>query len=319
MRALLTTFSLIVIILASVPTMAALPVGDVLEKGQPLPEGMIDLYSKGEGLFGIFEVAGTRFTLETLRGPQVPDEVRMGDETAPLFEIDLRLIDEKGFPFVVLTGGSSPIDPEWSKPQDAASTGDPKAMAARSAADFSAAFEALSNLERIKVASDFEPELNTIRNLVPLLRRARIRVQLEDEPGSTAAAAGTKACDYRHEVDVYDKSTFFGILGARHSGTVGWALYATGGYRQMWVACNHGTCPGDSAMQALCYYLSAANRCSAYLSAPNCSTSYGFFSGQHVCNDDSYIQYYRIKYDLYPSTSGGTCADSSLRTRFDCF
>lgn len=45
--------------------------------------------------------------------------------------------------------------------------------------------------------------------------------------------------------------------------------------------------------------------------AGGCNTSYGFFSGQHVCNDDSIAQYWNIKY--LTTSNYPTCSDSTLR------
>jgi hypothetical protein len=46
-----------------------------------------------------------------------------------------------------------------------------------------------------------------------------------------------------------------------------------------------------------------------------CSTDYGVFSGQHVCNDDAILQKcYSCTDGDYPSTTAQCCSDSFLNT-----
>jgi len=209
------------------------------------------------------------------------------------------------------------MDPEWAADAALTISSDSKELASRAARDFSAAFGAISALKTAKLEPGFEPEMRQVFNLLSLLRRA------QEPAGGThstdeLAALQSKACNHATHIEAYDKSTFFGILGARHSASIVWDVDPYHHYVWLWTSCNHGTCASDSAMSYLCYHETAFNRCSCPVMLM-CSTSYGFFSGTHVCNDDTWIQYYLVKYNASPGTSGGTCSDGSLRTRFDCW
>jgi hypothetical protein len=310
----LVLFGLLVSLFSVVsPASAELPEGEVIEKGLPMPDGIVELYCKGESIYGVFELDGARIFLQTRRGEMIPEEVREADPTAPQYEIDVRLMSEDGFQFLTLSGGHSPIEVEWRHALEEMPSVERKALAAR---DFEAALEMVLRMENAKARADFEPEMRTITGLRTILERATIPIGIR-EP-EKVSDMNAKACDHRWQIEVYQKDAYFDGFPAKHTGTVLWDIDPSWSATQLWIACNHGTCPGVSPMTYLCGYLTSASKCSCP-SLPMCSTSFGIFPGQHVCNDDTYMQYYRVRYNILLSSTGGTCSDSSLRTSFSCW
>lgn len=150
--------------------------------------------------------------------------------------------------------------------------------------------------------------------MAPLIESALVQEVVEGYEEKTNS--DSSACSDKHYIEIWRKST---AIIAEHSGTVAKVLGYDGNTYQIWSACNHGTCPGGGGMMKKCTR-TFLNRCGFCQASPNCSTSFGYKSGQHVCNDDTYIQYYRIKYNVTPSKTSGTCSDSSLRMHApDCW
>ncbi len=279
-----------------------------------IPSEIKEFSAQGNSLRGIFEVDGRSITIETRRGPLISWIMRMRDFTAPLFEIDVRLLDEDGFPFFVQFGGHGPIDGEWISEAEFFQS-EAKIISKQDAITnqqlFANARWAIVSLKSLKFKAEFAPEYDVLVGILPLLEteEKNSTENFNDELRMNSSAVSSSD---QHYIEIQKKSAFFiGNTFGEHSATLSKAISKSKTY-QIWSACNHGSCPGTSGMSKKCSktFSKRAGFCS---SPPMCSTMYGFFSGQHVCNDDSKIQYERIKNNANPSTSEGTCADSSLR------
>lgn len=62
---------------------------------------------------GSFTKDGRTIYFETRKGAPNPDD----DPDAPLFELDIRIMDENHIPFVVQIAGHRPIDEKWNEEQ----------------------------------------------------------------------------------------------------------------------------------------------------------------------------------------------------------
>lgn len=290
--------------------------------GNQAPEGLVNLYYEGNALSGTFDFEGSRVFVETRRGSRTPKVVRDTDPNAPQYEIDIRLLDENGIPFFVQVGGHGPVDPNWESSFDplnyeagvsAEQRGEREKESKKA---FNNAAKMIEVLRAVKFQRNLMPEYRALVNILPLIESGKVITRSEEDGRSGIESLVSSD---KHLIEVWKKGAFFGgNIWADHSGTVAKVISSNGGVYQIWSACNHGTCPG-SEMSFKCssvFY----NRVGFCQAPPMCSTQYGFSRGKHVCNDDSYIQYYRIKYDSNPSTIDGTCSDSSLRTKApDCW
>ncbi|MCX6763230.1 MAG: hypothetical protein NTZ97_00635 [Candidatus Moranbacteria bacterium] len=298
---------LFTIILQSATTSAEIS-DNVLLKEQPYPPGLQELTLNGQSIFGVFEFDGTRVFLETRRGEMISGARRIMDPTAPLFEIDLRISDENGFPFFIQTGGHGPIDEDWISPlepfQDENIIVEQEASADNL---LNCAAKMIEALSRIEFRSDLIPEHRAAMNILPIIKSAMSADESSDESYEDVQSSSSLA----HSIEIWRKNFLFtgNILGD-HSGTIAKTI-VNGSACQIWSACNHGTCPG-SGMAKKCSK-TFTNRTGFCQPPPMCSSAYGFLPGQHICNDDSYIQYYRIRNNANPNINGGTCSDNGLR------
>ena len=299
----------------------------VLSDDQSIPEGMTSLFARGNSVSGKFEFDGVPLSVETRRGQPTSAIIRRMDPSAPLFEIDVRVLDENEVPIFVQVGGHGPIDASWQNSFDD-SVFDERKLAEKSDAITQRAFvnagRMIAVLKKVKFRNDLLPEYEAIMNLLPIMESGKT-VEKWEGFGDNHSSLSSAPTD-KHSIEIWKKSAFFpGNIVGDHSGTVAKVISSSGSTYQIWSACNHGTCPG-TGMSKKCVS-TFSNRAGFCQAAPMCSTPLQWDQKdwwnddyRHVCNDDSYIQYYRIKYNADPSTSGGTCSDTSLRTYApDCF
>lgn len=282
---------------------------EVLAQGQNLPSGLVELSYDGnnKSVFGSYELDGEQVFIEVRRGPATPAIMRKCNKDWPLYEIDVRLFDKNGRLFFVQVGGHSPIDQSWMESfnDDFGLTQEEKVSNAQRL--FILAQKMVSLLMDVKFTKFLTPEHNAIKGIMPLIESALVFEDVSSKESSVGVASG---CTDMHVIEIWKQPAFFGTVNAEHSGTET-LCYSGGILYAIWIANNHGTAPGEGSMRKACSN-AFSGRC-RLSSMPLCSTSYGFTSGKHVCNDDTYIQYYRIKYNTNPSTTGGTCSDSGLR------
>lgn len=309
-------------IFKSTGTFAEMSRNVMLSENQ-VPEGLTELYYEGNTLSGTFSFDGTQIFVETRRGSRTPKAVRDTDPNAPQYEVDIRLLDENGVPFFVQVGGHGPIDSSWVSSFDPLlygaeiSTEQRNEKEARSQKAFGNATRMIEALRVVKFRRNLVPEYKAILNILPIIESGKMITKLEE--GNSKSSIGPLVSSDKHLIEIWKKGAFFGRnIWADHSGTVAKVIFSGGGVYQIWSACNHGACPGsDMSFKCASVFYDRVGFCQA---PPMCSTQYGFSNGKHVCNDDTYIQYYRIKYNSDISTIGGTCSDSSLRTKApDCW
>ncbi len=287
-----------------------------------LPEGFVELRMvAGGGVTAAYQYKDSRITVETRRGPKTPAELRLNDPNAPQFEIDIRLVDEQGFPFFVQYGGHGPIEPTWRLDYNQSSDPLLKALAnpsdqqARSA--FRAAEHALLDLSKLNLNKGLDPEYRALINLLPTIQSMMVVEKIE-QPSATNSddaqvAAPASACTYKHKIAIYSQPCCANsVTGAYHSGTIAQNISSSGQTTQAWAACNHGTCP--SLMPLKCSWTSTANRC-ALRAVAVCTSNYSIFGGckTHVCNDDSKMQFDGVKGSYTPAPNTPTCIDCTLR------
>lgn len=281
-----------------------------------------------------FSQDGTTVTVETRRGLAIPDERRAADPSLPPFEMDIRFLDSDGFPFLTILGGHAPIEASWDVP----SYGDESEITAERAAsqyavaagliaavdgsDFALSPETADwKPERdllVKVAAPAVEDASMIRHFddVDIAREPRLRVR-SNAAVITSNSSATNV--YRWTVQVHKKGAFFenNVYGD-HSATVTRSLSKAGVVQQTRVTSNHGA--AANTMSAWCSSASTSTNMPKSLPASaECATGYGFTSGKHVCNDDTYIQYITIRDKMSVDPTRGTCADSTLRRYAPCF
>lgn len=292
---------------------------DVVAKDQQLPSNIKELSHSGKSLKSIFDSGDGVITLETLRGNLTPEEMRAGDKDTPLYEIDIRLTDEDGTVFFVQTGGDTPIDTEWQASyddnQNSLLKGDK--VKKNPAKTFGAAGKMLKSLKKLKFKNDLLPEQAAIAGIIPIIESGLVTEKLTVElpSGSDSEfAVMASASSYIHTIEIRTKPIWWSLGLGEHSGTLAKFYNSSGILYTMWSACNHGTCP--AAMTLKCRGTFYARY--SMLSVVNCTTPYfagPIVTGVHVCNDDTYIQYWKVKNNAQPSTTGGTCGDGTFRTK----
>jgi hypothetical protein len=223
----------------------------------------------------------------------------------PEYEIDVRLIDENGFPFFIQVGGHGPANQSWAIPLGIDSTKSREGARASAQESFTSAKKMIKSLEKIRFKNDFSPEYEAIVGIKTILE-INLGGALSKSSSSLASGSVTLI------IEIWKKQAFLpGDIWGDHSGTV-FKIFDNFVVYQIWSAANHGTAPGGSGMSLSCSG-TFPGRQGFSEAPPMCSTAYGFLSGQHVCNDDTYIQYQRIRDNINPNTTSGTCSDNTLR------
>ena len=247
---------------------------------------------------------GHEFTIEIKRGPRTPLELYLADPLTPRYELDIRILDQHGFPIFTQFGGHAPIDPAWDLV-----THDPFLLYYHQPGDVLAAenfilvAEAIAGISNKRFDSELTPELNALKRLVPLL------VDFTKEEAVPDEEIKDKAVLYRNKIAIHDAAVRFTFGWGRHGATLLKNISSSGSVFSGWSACNHGRCPSE--MPQKCAWTSAIDRPFLTL-APMCSTPYSAFSssGKHNSNDDTDIQYDGVRWAYTPSSTAGKCSDS---------
>jgi hypothetical protein len=141
----------------------------VLAQRASLPNGLVSLKHdpKKKSLSGAFVYQGTSVHFETRRGPQTPLQLRMADPETPLYEIDVRIFDERGVPFLIQTGGDGLFEADWEAPGKPAGSLDVEQDTVAINKNWHAAKKMIEGLKTVKFRPEFMAEYEAIINLLP--------------------------------------------------------------------------------------------------------------------------------------------------------
>lgn len=281
----------------------------------------------------VVEGLGAMLLLEAVTGEPRPADVLAEHPELGEFEIDFRVVDKNGIPFIMGFGGDFPADPSWEESYEN-SLGIPVDPVDREAhyellGDAAEAIgeirgdrgtggfplEALAGVAASRFAEwhDGTPELDGL---------------IDGYEPDASGGAPPPATTYRHYAYVYYNPLWWTAWNGDHSSFRGLVKNSTGTTTIYDLSYgNHGRYYYESGMSYSCGFYwsgrsSTAIRISPYegtdTSTGNigggCSTGYDTVyptTGGHVCNDDSYAQYGNVKNDSYSTWS--TCSDSTLR------
>jgi hypothetical protein len=278
----------------------------VLVQGQVLPEGLNSMVALSNGMNGSYQLGGKIVYFEMRRGSRTPKYLRDGDPATPDYEIDVRFMDQEGKPFLTQIGGDSPIDSAWAEAA-------PKLKNDEEAkTDFELTIKAIESLKKLKFNKKFMPERQALMNLVPIVESAQVIEKVERVPTQQLGVQPLAVANtYRQRVEIHDKSCCLGL--GRHRATIGKYITDAGVTTTAVVTCNHGTCANQMALK--CSWTSAypGNRTKILNNDITCTTPYNPTSVfGHNSNDDTDLQYQAVRYNIRPSTKGGTCNNSGV-------
>ena len=283
---------------------------------------MIDIEDPSWGVDAAYVKDGHVVYLEERLGAMKPQVYRDSTPDEPANEIDMRFVDEAGRTFFVQRGGDQFVDPTWNDDINV-SLKNPAPDAER-ARDFAMAREAAALFAHAAPPAlkpySFHAQVYAARpapadDPIMIKKAADIEASRPTDVGYGTASFGGS---WWLEGDLYSKDTscVFWYCPAKHSGVALWA-YQTSWQLSM-IACNHGSCPGNSNMSYNCYSTSGVWRSNASISAEQngstsigggCLTSYSWNSGgyNHLCNDDSAYELWQVK----NGSTGGWSLDTN--------
>ncbi len=275
----------------------------VLAEGHELREGLTSLSTVPNGIFGSYEHEGEIVYFETRRGPRTPSFLRRSDPRTPKFEIDVQFMNRDEQPFLIQIGGHAPVDETWVE-----STAEFRDDAGPQS-EFVLAAKAIENLAKVTFTREFEPEYRALLGLAPLVASAQVIEKIAEGPDApTPSPQPLSNNTYRHKVEIHDKSCCFGL--GRHGATIGKYISTSGITTTAVITCNHGTCAHQ--MPQKCSWTSPGNRSNHVHNHVSCSTPYNPTSVfGHNSNDDADLQYKAVRENFHPSSTGGTCNNSS--------
>lgn len=248
-----------------------------------------------------FEQSSCRY--DSLKGTE-PSE----DESSP-YEVDVRFLDRNGSPFLVQVGGHAYIDSKW---RDEDTAQDFEVLPERRAIDFDlvrALGKELSSLD----LPNHSHELRVLSQLADSIDEQDSDPTLgyEHSAGHEKEQSAAPTASYNHKITIKKKAAFNCSFCGDHSAVLLQIYYSSGSLYKQISTSNHGTAATDSSMSNACSKTFTYSTTATPLLQYPCTTSYGFTSGYHVCNDDTYCQYYDVKNGA--NSSWVTCGDSSLR------
>jgi hypothetical protein len=283
---------------------------------------MIDVGDPSWGITAAYVKDNHVVYLEQRVGALKPQAYRNDSPDEPANEVDMRFVDETGKTFFVQRGGDEYVDSTWGteikasfespapdeqRARDFQLARDGADAFVKAAPSQLATFSYHAKVYAARPVPSEDPEM-----------LARVDKIEASRPTDQAYADWGAGGSWWLEGDLYDKGTscVFWYCPAKHSGVAIWA------YQTSWqlaiLACNHGTCPGNSKMTYECYSNSGSWRTNPYISGESngstsigggCRTNYSWNSGgwNHLCNDDSAYELWQVK----NGSSGGGSLDTN--------
>ncbi|HWU87075.1 MAG TPA: hypothetical protein VN253_07360 [Kofleriaceae bacterium] len=227
----------------------------------------------------------------------------------PTHEVDVRVLDADGRPFVTQMGGHAFIDETWALPSVEGFDEERRQQDFELVANAAAAFRTL----------ELPPSLEQFR-------RTGIQIGLgagadhgkpeviegKPEAGSPQGVVAWGPSSVVKWDFVVRKKCFPACAIGNHSAVTlrGWSSDSRIVFQAH--SCNHGTCASDTSVMAVhCVmpgFRADDGTHSRFFYPNGCTTSYNVTSvWGHNCNDDSELQGRAIWYDSPQSTSGGSC------------
>ena len=239
-----------------------------------------------------------------MEAPPTAEELAANPDL-PTSDVDVRVLDADGRPFVLQMSGDRFLDPTWQAPTV---EGFDELDRLRDFAMLNQAIPAFRTLA-------LPPELDQLRLTGVQLGLAATGELAKPEQRGTETERGVIAWGPSSVVkwDFVIRKKPFGCCGVGDHSAVelrGWSASTSIVYRAY--SCNHGTCASDtSVMSTHCVmpgFRTDDGTHSRYFYSDGCTTSYNVTSvWGHNCNDDSELQGRAIWYDSSQSTSGGSC------------
>lgn len=273
---------------------------------------MLDTSDASWGVTAAYRENDHAVYLEQRVGAMKPQAYRDEAPEEPANEIDMRFVDENGNTFFVQRGGDGYVDPTWA--QEINDSLLHPAVDAERIRDFGLAQKAAGEFAKVAVAKpDLAPfafhaaqyAARPIPTQDPTMVAKVAKIEAS-RPTDTAYGNYGFGGSWWFEGDLYDKGTscVFWYCPARHSSVALWAYQTT--WQLAVIACNHGTCAGNSKMSYDCNSNSGVWRDNVTISAETngstaigggCLTSYSWNSGgyNHLCNDDSAYELWQVK------------------------
>ncbi|MFA6105809.1 MAG: hypothetical protein WC725_04450 [Patescibacteria group bacterium] len=265
---------------------------------QNLNPGLTIYKASGGELRGSYRANNSAIHFQALRGENLVLGVNTVDPDAPAYAVSVRIIDQEGNPVAIAIGDSDERISAWQEKVEGLGTGSNPDLSET----FVLAQEATDVLSQT-VTSGFDEEIKTLK------RRSFTAAPVANAPGQSSKMQALSST-WRYWLRMFRKDANFNGNFADHSAVIVNVTKPDGTILN-YVTCNHGTCADDPSMQFRCQntVYPASQRPFAILPCDSVS-SYGFFSGQHVCNDDTLVQ---VNMVVYGNSSLTTCTDSSLR------
>ncbi len=268
--------------------------------------------------------------LEALNGAERPADVQEEHPELGKYDVDLRVIDRNGIPWIMALGGDEFAISSWA--DDYAETVNISVDDADREAHYELFPDVREALDSVGVSDSYQ--LGELRDLVrSQSEELRIGRPKSGFPTNGSDTGGTSvnpppppSTTYTHWVYVYYRAAFW-VFGD-HSSTravstkdgVGTTMsdlsYGNHGYKytdaRMSFSCGNWW---SGRASATLHYSPYSGSDTAYgIAGGGCSTVYDAIyptAGGHVCNDDSYAQYGNVKNDA--NIVWSTCSDSTLR------
>lgn len=269
-----------------------------------LQEGL-NLFTKAgdPNLVGAYVKAGRAIYFETRRGAETLDVYQKLDDTAPKYEMDVRVLDGDGRLMYLQSGGDEYVDPTWAQ-EAAADRAKPRPDALKRADDFALMQEMSTKLQATAVPAALIHEQKALVTAQLSVRANMLRPAIEAAMTETGYSPGNNG------FELHKKSI---LLGAgEHSAT--WTNINGAVYN----SCNHGSCASTMGLSCtggggggVDYH--EYSQSNGSVNAPGCTTPYNWSSsGNHNCHDDSVRQMWGMQYGSQGGGTSGVCNNGAI-------
>lgn len=258
----------------------------------------------GEGIVsGSFTMACDTIYFEAIRGGMIESP----DPDAPLYALDIRIMDQNHIPFFVQTAGPTPMARSWYADKEKSESlpldigGRQRAFAILpSAARALRAYqkhtdhpaEATDRRRCVSPGPDWE-----IERVVAMMESLTIGDMQDIEgacPAAVRAPQANAVATYTHKVTIKKKSANFPLAQEWEHSAVLLQIYQAGGALLTdYYTCNHGACAIDPSMSTQCTTSVTKANINYYMWDLMCDY-YGSPYLLHLCNSDTLQEYLSV-------------------------